>query len=46
MEMQKLLSEPNELTSKIREESDCDTMVKHIKKRNADDAKIINLRQY
>jgi hypothetical protein len=40
MEMQKLLSEPKELTSEIREESDYDTAIKHIKKGNANDTRI------
>lgn len=40
MEMQKLLSEPEELTSEFREESDYDTAIKHIEKGNADDGRI------
>jgi hypothetical protein len=39
MEMQKLLSEPEELTGEFREESDYDTAIKHIEKGNADDTR-------
>jgi hypothetical protein len=39
MEMQRLLSEPKELTGDFREESDYETAVKHIKKEHADHAR-------
>ncbi|PQE14720.1 Vacuolar sorting-associated 3 protein [Rutstroemia sp. NJR-2017a BBW] len=39
-EMQKLLSEPEELTSEFREESDYETAIKCIEKEKADDARI------
>ena len=38
--MQKLLSDPEELTGEFREESDYNTAIKHIEKGNADDARI------
>lgn len=40
IEIQKLLSEPEELTSEFREESDYETAIKHIEKGNADDKRI------
>jgi hypothetical protein len=40
MEMQRLLSEPKELTGEFREESHYETVIKHIEKENADDARI------
>ena len=40
MEMQKLLSKPEELTSEFREESDYKTAIKHIEKGNADGERI------
>ncbi|KAM3064611.1 hypothetical protein ACMFMF_011901, partial [Clarireedia jacksonii] len=39
-EMQKLLSEPEELTSEFREESDYEMVIKHIEKEKADDARM------
>ena len=40
MEMQKLLSEPEELTGEFRKESDYDIAIKYIEKENADDERI------
>jgi hypothetical protein len=40
MEMKRLLSEPKEFTGEFREERDYETAIKHIKKENADDARI------
>lgn len=40
MEMQKLLSEPKELTGEFKEESDYETVIKHIEKGNADDTRM------
>jgi hypothetical protein len=40
MEMQRLLSKPKELIGEFREESDYETAIKHIKKENADNARI------
>jgi hypothetical protein len=40
MEMQKLLSEPEELTGEFRDESDFETVIKHIEKEIADNANV------
>jgi hypothetical protein len=40
MELQQLLSEPEELTSEFIEASDYDAAIKHIEKGNADDARM------
>jgi hypothetical protein len=38
--MQRLLFKPKDLTGEFREESDYETTIKHIKKENANDARI------
>ena len=40
LEIQRILSEPQELTGELREESDYETAIKHIEKDNADNASI------
>ena len=40
MEMQRLLSEPDELIGDFKEDSDYENALKHIEKDNADDARI------
>jgi hypothetical protein len=40
MEMQKLLSEPKELSNEFKEESDYETVIKHTEKGNADNIRM------